>query len=322
MAYAQSKGVPIWSADDWLRFTKARAGTTFGTPTWDGQHLTFTMIVPSGPDAMPLMLPLVSDGGRLTNLTVDGPSVSFQTRVVKGTPSAVASVSAGSHAIVATYVATTPTVRAVAPATGPTAGGTTVTISGTHIDPLATVTFDGITANILSVTPDGTSLTTTSPLHAAGAVDVVVTNPGNQSATAQKAFTYLPPPTFTAISPSSGAIDGGTRVTITGTGFQLGATVAFGTANATNVVVSPDGTTITLTMPRSSAGIVDAVVTNPDGQRGTLSAAYTYGVVNPLPPPQATALPTNGNVPAPLPRPSPTSIPSGGARPAPLPASR
>jgi len=24
MAYAESKGVPIWSADDWLRFTKAR----------------------------------------------------------------------------------------------------------------------------------------------------------------------------------------------------------------------------------------------------------------------------------------------------------
>jgi hypothetical protein len=322
MAYAQSKGVPIWSADDWLRFTKARAGTAFGTPTWDGQHLTFTMTVPSGPDAMPLMMPLISDGGRLTSLTVDGSSVSFQTRVVKGAQSAVASVSAGSHTVVATYVATTPTVSAVTPATGPTAGGTTVTITGTHIDPLATVTFDGMGVTVASVASDGTSLTTVSPAHAAGAVDVIVTNPGNRSATVHNAFTYLPPPIITAISPPSGAITGGTRVTISGTGFQSGAAITFGAASATNLVVSPDGTTITLTVPPNSAGVVNVAVTNPDGQRGALLAAYTYGVVNPVPNPQQPGPPANGSAPAPLPRPGPTSVPSGGAKPAPLPASR
>jgi hypothetical protein len=322
MAYAQSKGVPIWSADDWLRFTKARAGTAFGTPTWDGQHMTFTMTVPSGPDAMPLMLPLISEGGRLTSLTVDGSSVPFQTRVVKGMQSAVASVPAGSHTVVATYVATTPIVSAVTPATGPTAGGTTVTISGAHIDPLATVTFDGMSATVTSVASDGTSLTTVSPAHAGGAVDVVVTNPGNRSASVHNAFTYLPPPIITAVSPPSGATIGGTRVTISGTGFQSGAAVTFGAASATNIVVSPDGTTMTLTVPPNSAGVVNIAVTNPDGQHGALLAAYTYGVVNPLPNPQQPGPPANGSAPAPLPRPGPTGVPSGGAKPAPLPASR
>ena len=322
MSYAQSKGVPIWSADDWLRFTKARAGTAFGTPTWDGQHMTFTMTVPSGPDAMPLMLPLLSEGGRLTSLTVDGSSASFQTRAVKGSASAVVSVSAGSHTIVANYVATTPIVSAVAPATGPTAGGTTVTITGMHIDPLATVTFDGMSVTVISVASDGSSLTTVSPVHAAGVVDVVVTNPGNRSASVHNAFTYLPPPIITAISPPSGATDGGARVTISGTGFQAGATVMFGAASATNVVVALDGTTMTLTVPRNSVGTVDVAMANPDGQRGTLPAAYTYGVVNPLPKPQQPGPPANSSVPAPLPRPGPTSVPSGGAKPAPLPASR
>jgi hypothetical protein len=153
-------------------------------------------------------------------------------------------------------------------------------------------------------------------------VDVVVTNPGHQSASVHNAFTYLPPPVVTAISPPSGAIAGGTRVTITGTGFQSGAAVTFGTASATNIVVSPDGTTITLIVPRNGAGVVNVAVTNPDGQRGALLAAYTYGAVTPLPNPQQPGAPANGGTPGPLPQARPANAPSGGAKPAPLPASR
>ncbi len=44
-------------------------------------------------------------------------------------------------------------------------------------------------------------------------------------------------PTVTSVSPNSGPTAGGTAVTITGTNFATGATVTFGTAAATNVVV-------------------------------------------------------------------------------------
>ena len=62
---------------------------------------------------------------------------------------------------------------------------------------------------------------------------------------------------------------GGTAVTVTGTGFLAGATVTFGGTAATNVTVV-NSTTITATTPAHTAGAVNVVVTNTDGQSGTL----------------------------------------------------
>jgi hypothetical protein len=322
MAYAQSQGVPLWSAEDWLRFTKARANTTFGTPSWDGSHLGFTLSVPSGPDTVPLMVPLITAGGRLSGLTVDGSSATYQTRTVKGVANAVASVPPGSHSVVATYAAVMPSVTAVTPATGPTAGGTTVTISGANFDPLGTVTFGGVNGTNLQVNANGTSLTVVSPSHAAAAVDVAVSNPGDRTATMHNAFTYVPPPTITAISPQSGSTAGGGTATITGTGFQPGASVTVGGSGATGVTVSADGTRITMILPPHGAGSADVVVTNPDGQRGTMPAAYTYGAVAPLPnPTQATPAGTS-TPPSGLPPPRPASGQAGGGTPNPVPAHR
>ena len=84
-----------------------------------------------------------------------------------------------------------------------------------------------------------------------------------------------PAPTVTGIGPSSGTANGGTPVTITGTGFLSGATVKLGGTTATNVTVT-SSSTITATTPAHAAGTVDVVVTNTDGQSGTLSGGYTY----------------------------------------------
>jgi hypothetical protein len=64
-------------------------------------------------------------------------------------------------------------------------------------------------------------------------------------------------------------------VTVTGTGFVSGATVKLGGTTATNVTVN-SSSTITATTPAHAAGTVDVVVTNSDGQSGTLSGGYTY----------------------------------------------
>jgi hypothetical protein len=138
MSYAQSKGVPIWNADEWLRFTKARAGTTFGASTWDGTTLTFTMTVPSGPDAMPLMLPASAVRG-LTSVTVDGSSASLQSRTVKGSKSSIVMVSAGTHTITANYTGpvsdtTAPTVSLTAPTNGTVVSGSAFTVSASASD--------------------------------------------------------------------------------------------------------------------------------------------------------------------------------------------
>src|SRR5205814_4261318 len=84
-----------------------------------------------------------------------------------------------------------------------------------------------------------------------------------------------PPPTVSAISPSSGTAAGGTPVTITGTGFLAGATVKLGGTAATGVTVV-NSTSITATTAAHAAGTVNVVVTNTDAQSGTLTNGYTY----------------------------------------------
>jgi fibronectin type 3 domain-containing protein len=82
-------------------------------------------------------------------------------------------------------------------------------------------------------------------------------------------------PTVASISPNSGSVNGGTAVTITGTGFVSGATVSIGGVNAT-AVTFVSATSITATTPAGTVGAQNVVVTNPDGQIGTLTSGYTY----------------------------------------------
>jgi hypothetical protein len=84
---------------------------------------------------------------------------------------------------------------------------------------------------------------------------------------------------ISAATPSSGATLGGTMLVISGGGFTPGATVSFGGTPATSVQVE-SATSLTALAPDHSAGLVDIVVTNPDGRSGTLLKGYTY--VDPL----------------------------------------
>lgn len=91
-----------------------------------------------------------------------------------------------------TYTAASPTVSSVSANSGPAAGGTNVTITGTGFVATPTVTFGGQAAtNVVFV--NSTTITCTTPAHAAGAVDVVVTNPDTQTGTGPGAFTYVAP---------------------------------------------------------------------------------------------------------------------------------
>jgi heme/copper-type cytochrome/quinol oxidase subunit 2 len=172
-----------------------------------------------------------------------------------------------------------PTIASILPTSGSIAGGTVVTITGTGFLANATVKFGGVAATNVSVT--STSITATAPVHAAGKVDVLVTNPDSQSATLPQSFTYaLPGPTVAGVSPNTGPTSGGTPVTITGTNFQSGATVTFGAQAATDVVVvsSTSITARTPLGPTSSQLAVDVSVTNPDSTKGTATGAFTYTV--------------------------------------------
>jgi hypothetical protein len=81
-----------------------------------------------------------------------------------------------------------PSAFTVSPANGLAAGGTAVTLEGQNFEGVTGVTFGGTAATSVVVVSD-TEITCVAPAHAAGAVDVVATNPTG-SKTEVGAFTY------------------------------------------------------------------------------------------------------------------------------------
>ncbi|MGA8726755.1 MAG: IPT/TIG domain-containing protein [Acidimicrobiales bacterium] len=160
------------------------------------------------------------------------------------------------------------TVANVSPSVGPTAGGNSVTITGTNLDNASSVTFG---ANPAAITSDTSgSITVTVPTAAsAGTVTVTVTTPGGS---ATGSYTYQDPPTVTTVNPPAGPIGGGNSVTITGTNLDNASSVTFG-ANAAAITSDTSGSS-TVTVPAgASTGPVTVTVTTPGG---SATGSYTY----------------------------------------------
>jgi hypothetical protein len=171
-----------------------------------------------------------------------------------------------------------PFVFSLNPAGGLPAGGTVVTITGTGFTGATAVTFGGTAATTFTVVSN-TSITATSPAHAAGVVDVVVTTGLGTSPTTGTGndFTYGSGPTITLISPTSGPTAGGTTVTITGTGFTGATAVNFGAVAATSFTVV-SATQITAVAPAQANSVVSIRVVTPLGTSADTSADdFTYG---------------------------------------------
>jgi hypothetical protein len=195
-----------------------------------------------------------------------------------------------------TYVG--PSIISVVPDQGPTAGGQSVTITGSGFAPGAAVTIGGTPATAVSVNSAGTSITATTPPGAAGPADVAVIQVGPDAVLAN-GYTYVAPgaPTISGIDPTSGPTAGGQTVTITGTGFTSGATtVAFDGTPGTQVTVN-SATSLTVVTPAHAAGPVTVQVSNAFGDSGTRAYTYLAPGVTSTPDPGSTtgALDANAN---------------------------
>ena len=167
-----------------------------------------------------------------------------------------------------------PTLTAVSPASGPTAGGTLITLTGTNFIAGAAVNVGGILADQITVVSP-TTITARTPAHAAGAVTVTVTFPGGAQASRSSAYSFIATAmSITAITPPSGPVAGGTAVSITGSAFQSGATVTFGGDAA--AVTFVDAQTLIAITPARPAGATDVVVTNPGGATARRTSGFTF----------------------------------------------
>jgi sugar lactone lactonase YvrE len=169
-----------------------------------------------------------------------------------------------------------PQITGINPNSGPLAGGTVVGIAGHNFDSHTQVVIAGRFCSNIAYGGSAAITATTPPGPAFGSWNVEVINRDGQRDRLTGGFTYTSGPTnptISSIAPPSGST--GTQVTISGTGFQTGATVTFGSAAATNVVET-GGTQITATAP-SGSGAVVLTVTNPDGGTAARATGFSYG---------------------------------------------
>jgi PKD repeat protein len=175
--------------------------------------------------------------------TTDVPSTSFiantDTQIVLESPAGITGIvnvtvktPAGTSATSAsdqfTY-APQPFVEFVTPASGPTAGGTSVMILGYYFTGVTGVSFGSTPAASYTV-DSGTQITATAPAHAAGTVQITVTTPGGPSTGAEQ-FTYIAPVISFTATPTSGTAPLTVQFTDLSTGAPTGWAWFFGDEN-------------------------------------------------------------------------------------------
>ena len=132
----------------------------------------------------------VYSGATTSTLSITGATAGMNGYIYRVVVTGATAPAAVSNGAALTVNAALPTVTSVSPASGPTTGGTYVTISGSNFSGVTAVKFGATSATNITVV-NTTQITASSPAGMAGTVDVTVTSSGGTSATsAADQFTY------------------------------------------------------------------------------------------------------------------------------------
>lgn len=178
----------------------------------------------------------------------------------------------------------TPLIQDIYPNHGSSAGGDSVTVTGSDFmsGPNFKLLIGGVPAkNVIVKSP--TEISAVTPPGIPGERDVTVINDDGGSFTLIKGFTYKSNPIISSVTPSRGPTGGGVFINIKGQNFMQGADIRFEAASGEtalleNVKIISD-TEIKGIVPKSPTGgpcRADIVVTNPDGGSRKLEAAFQY----------------------------------------------
>jgi len=260
----------------WTQLDNAPAPSIDSVSPPSGPSAGGTLIAIAGANYQPLATVTVGGAACAVQGTVTATSLQCITAAGTVGPATIVVVNPdsqnGQKVNAFTYAA--PTVSTVSPTQGPTAGGTLVTITGQFFHASATASVGGTNCPLSgSVAADGLSLKCTTPTGS-GTVSVAVRNPDAQTGTKANAFTFVPPPTVSSITPTSGPTRGGVAITIAGSAFSsptvrvAGSVVSLSSSTSTSLVLTPPS--------RTSTGGVTVAVTNGDGQAAATTPTYTY----------------------------------------------
>jgi cysteine-rich repeat protein len=195
------------------------------------------------------------------------------------------------------YLPPAPQLDSLSPTKSPIQGSSgPITINGrffsTRNGPPRVMFGDNQASNVIFI--DSQRIDAIAPAHAEGVVSVTVQNrleddlEGNARWSLPsngRNFTYITPagpaPTLAMIMPTTGEIDGGQTITLTGTNFTPTPQVTFdGVPSGDVTFVGP--TSLQAVLPsRVAPGLVNVEVINPDGQSARLDDAFEYFIPQP-----------------------------------------
>ncbi len=173
-----------------------------------------------------------------------------------------------------------PAVSKVKANKGPAAGGTTVTVTGTSLTGTSAVHFGANPASGFTVN-SATSITAISPAGTSGPVNVTVTSASGTSPTSAHDLFKYEAPTIASLRPNAGPFSGGTSVTVSGSGFALGAgatTFTFGKASATGVECASTSSCVLITPATKKPSVIQvgAAVGKAKSKKNPLTDQFTY----------------------------------------------
>ncbi|MDQ2913089.1 MAG: Ig-like domain-containing protein, partial [Chloroflexota bacterium] len=110
---ALARSVPVVSARQMLNWLDGRNGSSFGSMSWAGNTLSFTVAAAAGSNGLQAMVPVTSSVGGLTGITRNGGPVTYATQTIKGIEYAFFGAAAGSYEATYAVDQTAPTITGV-----------------------------------------------------------------------------------------------------------------------------------------------------------------------------------------------------------------
>lgn len=179
-----------------------------------------------------------------------------------------------------TFGLAAPSITSITPASGPTAGSTTITISGSGFGnkpEFASVLLSGSLMTITAISD--TQIRATTPAGEGTGKQVTVTVSGQTSNAAT--FNYLPP-AISSFTPATFPTSGGTSLTLVGSNFGLNPTVTSGTTNFP--VTSRTHSNIVCTVPAGQGSSVPVTVTTAGQTSNSTSISYVPPAITSITP--------------------------------------